>query len=217
MLQNNTCFCIDSSPGNQASLPCNLKCPGNEAEDCGDADVISVYRKGTNCRNCELFFQIPHIRLKFCENNFYVIQSFIFTSPQHGKSFEQKFKKIGQMFREQALIYLYLIHKKIHNQLQRENAFFDVSFCCNNYTKYCCFLNVQLYIVLVMPIASITPDNAQCPQQEMCLCSQLDCLPSGVSFSSRPCATDLHGACGNYYFFTCMNYNERRLYLFSHN
>lgn len=80
------------------------------------------------------------------------------------------------------------------------------------YNEHCCCY------ALVMPIASITPDNAQCPQQEMCLCSQLDCLTSGVSFSSRPCTTDLHGACGNYYFLTFMSYNKRRLYLklFSH-
>ncbi|XP_062603617.1 uncharacterized protein LOC134265429 [Saccostrea cucullata] len=88
-LKNNTCFCIDTSPGNQADLPCNLQCQGNEAEQCGGDGVVSVYRKATT-----------------------------------------------------------------------------------------------------------TPDNALCPQQEMCLCSQMDCLPSGASFSSRPCSTELFGACG---------------------
>ncbi|XP_055998429.1 uncharacterized protein LOC125647402 [Ostrea edulis] len=88
-LKNNTCFCIEESPGNQASLSCNRKCPGNEAEYCGGEGVISVFRKATS-----------------------------------------------------------------------------------------------------------TPENSLCPQQEMCLCSQLDCLPSGASFSSRPCVTELHGACG---------------------
>ncbi|XP_061177728.1 uncharacterized protein LOC133186510 [Saccostrea echinata] len=88
-LKNNTCFCIDSSPANQADLPCDLQCQGNEAEQCGGDGVVSVYRKATT-----------------------------------------------------------------------------------------------------------TPDNTLCPQQEMCLCSQMDCLPSGASFSSRPCVTELYGACG---------------------
>ena len=45
--QNNTCYCIESPPGTQANLPCDRKCPSNEAEHCGGDGVISVYRKGT--------------------------------------------------------------------------------------------------------------------------------------------------------------------------
>lgn len=142
MLQNNTCFCIDSSPGNQASLPCNLKCPGNEAEDCGGADVISVYRKGTNCRKCLLFFQIPHIRSKFFKNNLYAIQS-LFTSPLHGVNLNRNSRNSNRtnVYREKKLYYWYLIHKKIRNCRERIQ-FFEVPFCFNNYTKYCCILTV---------------------------------------------------------------------------
>ena len=71
--------------------------------------------------------------------------------------------------------------------LQREIECIGI-FDCSNFKPFC--------------TASSTPDNALCPQQEMCLCSQLDCGSSGVSFSSRPCVTNLHGACGNLTFVT---------------